>query len=59
MRFRRYCVTVNDNWTPMRYFWTLEGAKTFYRPRRSHANVFQWRDGAWQWMCGARDLIAA
>ena len=56
MRFRRYCVTVMDNWTPLREFWTLEGAKEFYRQHRACANVFKWEDGFWHWMCGARDL---
>lgn len=54
--WRRYCVTVSDNWTPLRQFWTLAGAKKFYLPHREYANVFEWRDGGWQWICGARDL---
>jgi hypothetical protein len=52
---KRYCVTVSDNWTPLRLFWTLEGAKNFYKQHRSYSNVFKWNDGEWQWMCGARD----
>lgn len=55
MRFRRYCVTVMDHWTPMRDFWTLEGAKRFYRLHRHSANVFRWEDGVWCWICGAHD----
>lgn len=55
MKLRRYCVTVMDNWTPTLVFWTLEGAKQFYRQHRATANVFKWRGGEWQWMCGARD----
>ena len=55
MRLRRYAVTVMDNWTPMGLFWTLEGAKRFYRKHREVANVYQWQDGKWRWMCGARD----
>lgn len=55
MKLRRYCVTVMDNWTPMRTFWTLEGAKKFYREHRSCANVFKWDGEAWSWMCGAHD----
>lgn len=53
---KRYCVTVSDNWTPLRLFWTLEGAKGFYRNHRSCANVFKWDGEQWDWMCGARDL---
>ena len=55
MRLRRYCVTVMDNWTPTREFWTLEGAKRFYREHRECANVFKWESEAWCWMCGAHD----
>jgi hypothetical protein len=53
--FKRYCVTFSDNWTPLKLFWTLEGAKRCYRERRSCANVFKWEGGAWAWMCGAKD----
>lgn len=42
MKLRRYCVTVNDNWTPMRLFWTLGWAKKFYRQHKQYANVFHW-----------------
>jgi hypothetical protein len=55
MKLRRYCVTTMDYWTPLRTFWTLEGAKKFYRQNRTCANVFKWREGEWQWICGARD----
>lgn len=55
MKLKRYCVTVMDNWTPMRDFWTLEGAKRFYRLHRYSANVFKWDGEAWAWMCGAHD----
>lgn len=56
---KRYCVTVSDNWTPLRLFWTLDGAKKFYMKHRSYSNVFKWEPrptGAWEWICGARDL---
>lgn len=56
MRLKRYAVTVMDNWTPMRVFWTLEGAKKFYRQHREGANVFVWNDGSWDWICGSRDI---
>lgn len=55
---KRYCVTVNDNWTPLRLFWTLDGAKSFYKKHRACANVFKWDGEQWSWICGARDLIA-
>lgn len=55
MKLKRYCVTVMDNWTPMRTFWTLDGAKAFYREHRTCANVFGWDGEAWSWICGAKD----
>lgn len=55
---KRYCVTVNDNWTPLRLFWTLEGAKGFYKKHRNCANVFRWNGVQWGWICGARDRAA-
>lgn len=54
-KLKRYCVTVMDNWTPMREFWTLDGAYNFYRKHRTYANVFKWDGEAWCWMFGARD----
>ncbi|MGM5018753.1 hypothetical protein [Tardiphaga sp. 367_B4_N1_1] len=55
MKLKRYCVTVLDNWTPTKEFWTLDGAREFYRDHRACANVFKWEDGYWHWMYGARD----
>jgi len=52
---RRYCVTVSDNWTPLRVFWTLEGAKRFYRKHRAYANIYKRNNVMWEWVCGARD----
>jgi len=57
IRLRRYCVTVMDNWTPTRLFWTLAGAKRFYRKHRDCANVYHWRHGQWWWLCGKILLI--
>ena len=56
MKLRKYCVTVNDNWTPATEFWTLVGAKKFYSKRSSCANVYKWDSGVWRWVCGAKDL---
>lgn len=57
MKLKRYCVTVMDNWTPMREFWTLEGARRFYREHRACANVFKWAadEQLWEWIFGALD----
>ncbi len=50
MKLRRYCVTVIDNWTAVREFWTLRGARRFrdsFRPQ-AHVHLFRWIDGQWQ-----------
>lgn len=46
-KLRRYAVTVMDNWTPMREFWTFEGAKKFHQSHSSCAHLYQWHDGEW------------
>ena len=47
MKFRRYAVTVMDNWTPVRFFWTFKGARRF-RNKRHGAHLFAWTDDNWQ-----------
>jgi len=49
MTLRRYCVTVMDNWTPMREFWTLHGAiEHWSRYRDSGGHLFVWSAGRWR-----------
>lgn len=48
VKLRRYAVTVMDNWTPMRVFWTLRGATTFAAGHPGYAHIFRWSGGAWQ-----------
>lgn len=50
MRFKRYCVTVMDNWTPMRTFWTFGGAVRFAAQHLSAAHLHIWHSesGTWQ-----------
>jgi hypothetical protein len=38
---RRYAVTVMDNWTPMRLFWTLKGAQKFASQHQGYAHVYE------------------
>ncbi len=57
MKLRRYCVTVLDNWTLTREFWTLEGAKNFYKQHRASGNVYRWEFGDWQWMFGSKERL--
>lgn len=45
--FKRYAVTVMDNWTPMRTFWTLAGAREFAKQHYGYSYVYAWRDGRW------------
>lgn len=47
MKLKRYCVTIMDNWTPMREFWTLWGARKF-KARHSSAYLFVWDSGKWR-----------
>jgi hypothetical protein len=50
--FRRpYAVTVMDNWTSMRMFWTLKGAQKFASQHKGYAYVYErcglgWRKSA-------------
>jgi hypothetical protein len=51
MRLRRYCVTVMDNWTPMRFFWTKYGAALFkakFCKNCDCAHLYAWRENQWQ-----------
>ena len=41
MRLRKYCVTVMDNWTPLRLFWTERGMRKF-----AASQTFVW---CWWW----------
>jgi hypothetical protein len=50
MRFRHYAVTVMDNWTPMRFFWTLRGARRFYlKHNNGYAHLFEWAGPTFGW----------
>lgn len=45
MRLRKYCVTVMDNWTPLRYFWTLKRAMKWRDSHYGAGHLFQWHPG--------------
>lgn len=47
MKFRRYCVTVMDNWTPLRTFWTFGGALRFANRHMGAAHLHIWHSGGW------------
>lgn len=40
MKLKKYAVTVMDNWTSMRTFWTFNGAYKFYKKHENCAHVF-------------------
>ncbi len=40
MRLRKYAVTVMDNWTPSRLFWTLAGARRFAKKHEA-SNIYK------------------
>ena len=47
MKIKRYCVTVMDNWTPMRDFWTYKGALAFRNEHLACAHLHQWFNDRW------------
>jgi hypothetical protein len=47
MRFKHYCVTVMDNWTPLRFFWTFGGAIKFRNDHIGCAHLHHWTSGQW------------
>lgn len=58
---KRFCVTVMDNWTPTRTFWTFGGALRYAVKHLSAAHLFVWNSNvkAWDeidriWICGSR-----
>lgn len=44
---KRYAVTVMDNWTPMRLFWTRRGASKFWNKHWRTAHLFWWSGDSW------------
>ncbi len=48
MQLRRYAVTVIDNWTPMRLFWTRDRAELFWLEHKGYAHLYRWSDGRWE-----------
>lgn len=47
MKLKKYCVTVMDNWTPTREFWTYKGALEFRNEHLASAHLHQWFNGRW------------
>lgn len=47
MKLKRYSVTVPDNYTPTREFWTKLGAIEWYSKFNGHAKLYQWIGGGW------------
>jgi hypothetical protein len=58
MKFRRYCVTAMDNWTPMRDFWTFNGAMEFRNEHIGSAHLHQWFGGRWVEVIGPPSLMS-
>ncbi len=50
IRLRRYCVTVMDNWTPLRYFWTLDRATKWRDSIGSYAHLYKWQPNIGIWL---------
>jgi hypothetical protein len=48
--FKNYCVTVMDNWTPLRLFWTRDGALKWRDKIGPHAYAYRWHSNIRQWI---------
>lgn len=47
MRLRRWCVTVMDNWTPLRVFWTRAAAEKFMERHPNCSHLYRWGRTCW------------
>ncbi len=47
MHLRRYCVTVSDNWTPTRFFWTRRQMAHWFWKFGNIAAAFEWDGEKW------------
>jgi len=50
MKLRRYCVTVMDNWTPMRWFWRRNAALRWRDSIGAHAHAYRWHPNIKKWI---------
>lgn len=48
--FKNYCVTVMDNWTPLRLFWTLNGALKWRDKIGDRAHAYRWHGNVGKWI---------
>lgn len=53
---KNYCVTVMDNWTRMRLFWTRGAAIKWRDSIGLHAHAFHWNSNEGLWIEMSRDL---
>lgn len=56
MKLRRYCVTVMDNWTPARLFWTRDGAIRYRDRIGDYAFAYRWHPSVGKWIEMSRGL---
>lgn len=47
---KRHCVTVMDNWTPLRLFWTRDGAIRWRDKIGHHAHAYRWHPNVGKWI---------
>lgn len=50
MQIKRYSVTVMDNWTRSRTFWTLNGALAFWAKHHRCAYLWRWDNETNGWL---------
>ena len=53
---KRYCVTVMDNWTPLRLFWTRAGALKWRNSIGDYAYAYRWHRNVGKWIEMSRAL---
>lgn len=52
---KRYCVTVMDNETPLRLFWTRDSAIKWRDSIGLHAHAYRWHGNVGHWIEMSRD----
>ncbi len=50
MKLRRYCVTVMDNWSSTRRFWTRDAALAYRDKIGEHAHAYRWSGNLSLWV---------
>jgi len=49
VKLKRWCVTVMDNWTPTREFWSLGGAMAHFAEHQPASYLYHWSPALGGW----------